>query len=133
MCILLLKNAYPSQTAHSRAQGQHLTKECQNIKCTQNLILGGVYVMQKWQIPNFLFDPHWSSMFGVPQCIRVTSDQAAHKTIYSQNAFLGGVYFMQKCKICKFVFDTFHTRQFWGARLPQGDLRLKKFTRAKSS
>jgi hypothetical protein len=30
----LLKNAYPSQTACSRAQGQHLIKNCQEIKCT---------------------------------------------------------------------------------------------------
>jgi len=30
-----------------------------------NLILGGVYCMQKWQIRKMLFDPLWSSMFGV--------------------------------------------------------------------
>ena len=49
-CAFFMKNAYLSRTAHSRAQVQHLIQNWHWIKCALNLILGGVYLMQKCKI-----------------------------------------------------------------------------------
>ncbi len=85
--------------------------------------------MQKCQIPkNYLTQwGFWSSMFGMPRYLSVTSDKKWHKTKCSQNFILGGVYSIQKCKICKVVFDPLQTSQFEMALGPQGG--LKKITR----
>ncbi len=56
-CAFFMKNAYRSRRAHSRAQVRHLIKNWHWIKCTENLILGGVYFMQKCQNWNILLCP----------------------------------------------------------------------------
>ncbi len=82
--------------------------------------------MQKYQNPNFLFDPLWSTL--VPQ------GDLSLKNIETMflEVNLGGIYCMQKCKIPKFVFYLHWIHPFGGYPSTSGRPRIKKLQWSKS-
>jgi hypothetical protein len=61
----LLKNAYPSETAHFMVLEQGIIKTWLKIKYSWNSILRGIYLMQKCQILNKI-TPLAKHVWGCP-------------------------------------------------------------------